>query len=360
MAGGWTTTALVAAVSEAGGLGSLAGAMLAPDALREQIRAVRSLTAKPFAVNLFAPLAGTVRGRAGRLGGAAAACRSRRPRRSHRGFADQLSVVIDERVPVLSFTFGAPDRPAIRLASPSAPRPPSAEAVALAAAGVDAVVAQGYEAGGHRGTFLAPGREQSLIGTMALVPQIVDAVPVPVIASGGIMDGRGHRRGAERWARRASSSARPSWPPTRPASAPAYRQALGQPTTVTDVLTGRHARAVRTAAGRHGWRRPESPPPDYPLPRLFLTEPPFLAGQGAPMARAMPAARIGRAAGARDDDSVRQVIGLTDPPGLPARLRPRSPAGGRTGPSAGWSAAGGAGGPAAGPRRVRPGCRSPR
>ena len=192
MAGGWTTPALVAAVSEAGALGSIAGAMLGPDALREQIRAVRAFTAQPFAVNLFAP----------------------QPAPSDRGvtewaaltgvsppsapvprveFADQLAVVLDERVPVLSFTFGIPPLGGVDCFTVGTATT-VAEAVALAAAGVDAVVAQGFEAGGHRGTFLtSAGSDEApdAIGTMALVPQIVDAVTIPVIASGGIMDGRG-------------------------------------------------------------------------------------------------------------------------------------------------------------------------
>src|SRR6478609_9176952 len=107
MAGGWTTPQLVAQVCEAGGLGSIAGAMLPPDALRAEIAAVRSLTSLPFAVNLFAPVpAPSDRGLAGW------ALLSGRPvptvpRPSFR-FEDQLAVVIDERVPVLSFTFGIP------------------------------------------------------------------------------------------------------------------------------------------------------------------------------------------------------------------------------------------------------------
>ena len=121
MAGGWTPPRLVAAVSEAGGLGSLAGAMLDPDALREQIREIRALTDQPFAVNLFAPLpAPSDRGLAdwAALNGVPSAGRA--PLAPSR-FADQLSVVIDEQVPVLSFTFGIPP-PTASTASPSAPR----------------------------------------------------------------------------------------------------------------------------------------------------------------------------------------------------------------------------------------------
>ncbi len=105
MAGGWTPPRLVAAVSEAGGLGSLAGAMLGPDALRDQIREIRSLTGQPFAVNLFAPLPEPSEDG---LADWAALHGVPVPARAARtfGFADQLSVVSDEKVPILSFTFG--------------------------------------------------------------------------------------------------------------------------------------------------------------------------------------------------------------------------------------------------------------
>ncbi len=265
MAGGWTTPALVAAVSEAGALGSIAGAMLGPDALREQIRAVRAFTAQPFAVNLFAP----------------------QPAPSDRGvtewaaltgvsppsapvprveFADQLAVVLDERVPVLSFTFGIPPLGGVDCFTVGTATT-VAEAVALAAAGVDAVVAQGFEAGGHRGTFLtSAGSDEApdAIGTMALVPQIVDAVTIPVIASGGIMDGRGIAAACALGA--AAVQIGTAFLRTSEAATGAdYRSALDRSTTVTRVLTGRYARAVRTPlVDRLSASRLR--PPDYPLP----------------------------------------------------------------------------------------------
>jgi nitronate monooxygenase len=287
MAGGWTTPMLVAQVCEAGGLGSIAGAALSPDVLRAEIAAVRALTVEPFAVNLFAPLPPpSDRGLAGwaLLSGVPVPTV---PRPAFR-FEDQLAVVVDEQVPVLSFTFGIPPLAGVDCFTIGTATT-VAEAVALADAGVGAVVAQGSEAGGHRGTFLAPV-EQSLLGTMALVPQVVDAVPIPVIASGGIMDGRGIA--AARLLGAQAVQLGTAFLRTDEAGTDAvYRQALSQPTTVTRVLTGRAARAVRTplvarleASGVE--------PPDYPLPRLFLTEPPFLAGQGGPLARALPAGEL--------------------------------------------------------------------
>jgi nitronate monooxygenase len=309
MAGGWTTPALVARVCEAGGLGSVAGAMLAPAELRALIREVRSLTDRPFAVNLFAPLPAPSTRRMdewARLSGTDVPV----PRAAV-PFEDQLAVVVDERVPVFSFTFGVVPRSGLAALSDVdafviGTATTVAEAVALEEAGVHAVVAQGYEAGGHRGTFLAPV-ERSLVGTVALVPQVVDAVRVPVIASGGIMDGRGIAA-ARALGAQAVQLGSAFLRTAEAGTGPRYRAALGRETTVTSVLTGRHARAVRTPLVDRlegsGIR-----PPDYPLPRLYLDEPPLLVGQGGGMARPLPAAEL-MAALVRETDRV--LGGLAD------------------------------------------------
>ncbi len=287
MAGGWTTPRLVAEVSEAGGLGSVAGAMVPPDDLRELIREVRSLTDRPFAVNLFAPLpAPTMRGvdEWSRVAGVPVPdAPTSGPR-----LDDQIAVVVDERVPVFSFTFGVPPLDGVD-AFTVGTATTIAEAVALQDAGVDAVVAQGYEAGGHRATFLAPV-EQSLVGTMALVPQLVDAVSVPVIASGGVMDGRGIAAACALGAQGVqlgSAFLRAD----EAGTGAAYREALGRDTTVTRVLTGREARMVRTDTVER-LEQSGVEPPDYPLPRFFDTEPPMLSGQAAAMARSLPAREL--------------------------------------------------------------------
>lgn len=147
---------LVAAVSNAGALGSLPGATLSPDGLREAIREVRSLTEAPFAVNLFAA-----------------------PYLND----DSLQVVVDERPAVFSFTFGVVDPAPFHAAGIEVlgTATSAEEARALADAGVDAVVAQGAEAGGHRGSFLDGF---PLVPLAELVPAISG---VPVIASGGIV-----------------------------------------------------------------------------------------------------------------------------------------------------------------------------
>jgi len=286
MAGGISTPRLAAAVATAGGLGSIAGAMLNPDAIRAAIAEFRTLAGDaPLAVNLFAPLprptADRVAEWAALTGVTPPAAFTRAP-----DFADQLAALTDARVPVFSFTFGIPPLDGVE-AFTIGTATTVEEAVALERAGVDAVVAQGYEAGGHRGTFLAPV-ERSLIGTMALVPQVVDAVGVPVIASGGIMDGRGVAAALRLGAQAVQLGTCFIRCPESGAS-DAHKQSLaGGTTVVTDVLTGRHARAIRTPLvdrlEASGLR-----PPDYPLPRQLSPEPPMLAGQGARLARALPA-----------------------------------------------------------------------
>jgi nitronate monooxygenase len=203
MAGGPTTPELVAAVSNAGGLGSLGAAYLPPETLREQIREIRGLTEGPFGVNLFVPsvfeadperiersnsLLGPYRKELG----------IEAPEKFssfEENFEDQLKIVFEERVPILSFTFGSLGPELVeRLKQNGTTVVGTAttvrEGLRLEEDGVDVVVAQGSEAGGHRGTFLSDFRD-ALIGTMALVPQMFDALSVPVVASGGIMDGRG-------------------------------------------------------------------------------------------------------------------------------------------------------------------------
>lgn len=202
MAGGVTTPKLVAAVSNSGGLGSLGAGYMSKEQMKEAVREIRSLTDKPFAVNLFIPepeFAPEIKDEM-----MAVLDRYRRELGLPPGidaskfaepFAEQLEAVLEEKVPVFSFTFGVPARETIRalkqqgitvIGTATTVR----EAVKLEESGVDLIVGQGSEAGGHRGTFLGPYQD-ALVGTMALIPQMVDHVQVPVIAAGGIMDGRG-------------------------------------------------------------------------------------------------------------------------------------------------------------------------
>lgn len=203
MAGGPTTPELIAAVSNAGGLGNLGAGYLAPEQLRTAIQEIRKQTDRPFGVNLFVPEEPTESEETitrmtdflnfyrEELG----ITKNPLIQKSSESFEEQVQVLLDEKVPVCSFTFGIPPQDVIRAMKQNGTvvigtATTVEEAKRWEAAGADVVVAQGSEAGGHRGTFLK-SVSQSLIGTMALVPQIVDHVSIPVIASGGIMDGRG-------------------------------------------------------------------------------------------------------------------------------------------------------------------------
>jgi nitronate monooxygenase len=203
MGGGPSTPELVAAVSNAGGLGSLAAAYSNGERIEQDIASVRNLTTRPFAVNLFSPQAQLplndgvkavsdfLRPYHERLGLKAPEL----PQKPIEDFNEQLEAVAKAAPAIVSFTFGLlPAKASERLKSQGMYLMGTAttvdEARQLEKAGVDAVIAQGSEAGAHRGTFAVPA-EEALIGTVALVPQVVDAVQVPVIASGGIMDGRG-------------------------------------------------------------------------------------------------------------------------------------------------------------------------
>lgn len=203
MAGGATTVQLVAAAAQAGALGSVGAAYLTPAQIIATAAAIRAHTGNPFAINLFAPVAALpMTGDAQRmLALMARHCAALgleapvMPEPQAEPFADQIEAVLQVRPAVFSFTFGTmPDGVLARCRALGITTIGAVttvlEARALEEAGVDAVVALGAEAGGHRATFL-DSFEASMIGTMALVPQIVDAVAVPVIASGGIMDGRG-------------------------------------------------------------------------------------------------------------------------------------------------------------------------
>lgn len=197
-----TTPHLVATVSNAGGLGSLAGGYLSAIEIERQIHATRALTDRPFAINLFAPSA-----REPLSGDVDEQIRLLTPIHQRFGIAppalvappdsfdQQFEAVLAAGVSFVSFTFGILPPVAVdRLHAQGAYLMGTAttvdEAKQLEAAQVDAIIAQGGEAGAHRGAFGVP-TTPTLVGTIALVPQIVDAVRIPVIASGGIMDGRG-------------------------------------------------------------------------------------------------------------------------------------------------------------------------
>jgi nitronate monooxygenase len=205
--GGLSSQRLTAAVSNFGGLGSFGAHGLEPNAIQDVIAEIRSLTAKPFAMNLWVSMedAGARTSDAAAfsralsylaphieaVGGAEPEFAPYKPIR----FEDQARVLLDAGVPAFSFIYGIPPkeildeanrRGIVTLGTATTPD----EAIALDRAGINIVVASGFEAGGHRGSFLRPAKD-SLTGTFALVPQTVDAVKVPVVAAGGIADARG-------------------------------------------------------------------------------------------------------------------------------------------------------------------------
>jgi len=313
MAGGWTTPALVAAVSSAGGLGMLAGARISADALRTQVEAVRALTDRPFGVNfLLAPpdpaphdcgamQTALDRGRA-RLGlprGPALPSLSASP------LAEQLAYVCEAKIPVVGFAMGDPAPFVARIKDYGgfvmAMACTVEDAGRLTAGGVDAIVAQGSEAGGHRSLLDArASTDPPLIGTLALVPQVVDAVGVSVIAAGGIMDGRGVFAALSLGAQAAQHGTR--FLLARESGAfPAYRRRLCEAQETDAVMTlaisGRPARALRNELVR-AVDGAGIPPLPWPYQALAADDiyraavaaddadwAPLLAGQGLRLAR---------------------------------------------------------------------------
>lgn len=259
MAGGPTTADLVVAACDGGAFGVLDGGYRAPDALRELIAQVRQRTRAPFGVNIFVTEPFDVDPEA-----VAAATELLRPYAEELGveislperFGDDmdaaLDVVLSERVQFLSFTFGrlSPDRVSrLRAAGVATCGTATsvAEARALADDGVDAVCVQGAEAGGHRGGFLGDPAA-SLVGLAALVPEVRDAVDVPVVAAGGLMDGRGIAAALTLGADAAQLGTAFLRCPEAGTSEP-YRAALAagadNDTVITRALSGKPARGIR-------------------------------------------------------------------------------------------------------------------
>ncbi len=203
--GGESTPAMVVAVSNAGGLGGLGCSFMSMEELRTKAEEIRSGTNRPFNFNFFAhpepredpDLDAETRARVApfyeELGLDSVPEHGEAPCETFN--EAKLSVLLDIRPKITSFHFGLPPRDMVKALQDAGSlifcsATTVAEARFLNESGVDAIIAQGWEAGGHRGTF-ETSFEDFGVGTMALVPQIVDAVDVPVIAAGGIADGRG-------------------------------------------------------------------------------------------------------------------------------------------------------------------------
>ncbi|MBL6616001.1 MAG: nitronate monooxygenase [Reyranella sp.] len=258
---GVTSPAMAIAVSEAGGLGSVAAAMLTPDSLRGELQIAKQGTSRPINVNFFvhkAPEVDAVREQAWRerlatyyrelglpadagVGGPVRAPFS----------AAMCDVVLEFKPKVVSFHFGLPDTALMKRVKDAgivvlSSATTAEEARWLEDHGVDAVIAQGAEAGGHRGMFLVDDIARQA-GTMALVPQVVDAVKVPVIAAGGIGDGRGIAAALALGAAGVQMGTVFMLTPEAKTGAlhrTALKQANDNSTTLTNLFTGRPARGI--------------------------------------------------------------------------------------------------------------------
>ena len=307
-------------VSEAGGLGSLGCALLTTDQITEEVKIIRQQTSRPINLNFFChqpPEADAKREAAWRrvvepyffeLGLDPTSVPSGSARG---GFDSAMCDLVAELKPnVVSFHFGLPDMKLLdRIRVTGAKILSSAttveEARWLEAEGCDAIVAQGFEAGGHRGMFLTDDISTQ-IGTLSLVPQVVDSVKVPVIAAGGIADARGIAAAFTLGAAGVQLGTVYLLSPEARIS-PLYRQGLRNEenqTVLTNVFTGRPARAIATRMVR------ETGPmsklvPDFPLatgfsaPLRVVSEAkgaddftPIWSGQSVRLARELPAKEI--------------------------------------------------------------------
>jgi nitronate monooxygenase len=321
------TPALAAAVCEEGGLGSIGCGPLPPAVAAETIQALRRLTKRPINVNFFCHVRATIDANRDLAWRERLAPYYRElgldpdappPVTDIPPFGNELCAIVENARPeVVSFHFGLPERALLRRVKAAGCRVLSSattveEALWLEAHGADAIIAQGFEAGGHRGTFLATDVNRAMAtqtGTLALVPQIVDAVDVPVIAAGGIADGRGIAAALALGA--AAVQIGTAFLLCPEAAAPAvHRDALrrtrGCATVVSNLLTGRPARLLPNRLTL------EMGPilsglPDFPLPmgalqplrakaeqRASSDFTPLWAGQAAALAQEVPAGALTR------------------------------------------------------------------
>ena len=306
---------LAIAVAQAGGQGSLPCALLAPDGIRAQVAAFRAAVRAPVNLNFFChamPPADPPREAAwqarlapyfAELGAAPTGGPSRAP------FDETACALVEELRPeIVSFHFGVPAAALLARVKAAGARVWSSattveEAVFLERAGCDAIIAQGVEAGGHRGMFLTT-EVATQVGTFALVPRIVDAVRVPVIAAGGIGDARGV---AAALALGASAVQVGTAYLRTPEATIKYKALVGTgETAVTNVFTGRPARGIVNRFVRElGPMAPDAPafptasPMYSPLRAKAEAAGSFdftslWAGQAAALAREVPAAEVTR------------------------------------------------------------------
>jgi nitronate monooxygenase len=322
MGGGITTPELVAAVSSAGGLGSLGAGYMNAENIRETAAQIRTKTKSPFGINLFVPeepmaqpesiefahnILQTFRSELGIE-------RFSAPERFAEPFEEQVQAVFEIKPALFSFTFGVPSPSLVQEMKAAGiavmgTATTVAEAQALAKLNVDLICAQGAEAGAHRATFLG-GFEESLVGTIALVPQVVDAVSMPVVAAGGIMDGRGVAAALALGAVGVQLGTA-FLLCTESGAHPTYKEALKDArddnTVLTRAFSGRPARAIANRFIHELAPHADALPP-YPVQNALTKDiraaaaeqsrPDLISlwsGQAALLARAIPAGELIRA-----------------------------------------------------------------
>src|ERR1700726_4028862 len=327
---------MVVAVSEAGGLGSLPCALLSLEQMRSELEAIRRQTSRPIHVNFFCHTLPRVDANRERLWTE----RLQRyylelgldqnmpvPSANRAAFDDKMcDLVVEFHPEVVSFHFGLPEEKLVqRVRDRGAKSVSSAtsvdEARWLEDRGCDAIVAQGYEAGGHRGIFLSED-VSTQVGTMALVPQVVDAVKVPVIAAGGIADARGILAAFALGAAAVQIGTAYLHCPEAQIN-PLHRQALkdtkDNDTAITNVFTGRPARAIVNRFMREVGPMSDIAP-EFPLAAAALAPlraksetagsadfTPLWSGQSARLGREFPAASLTKQLAA---DAIRNLTWL--------------------------------------------------
>jgi nitronate monooxygenase len=320
---GVSTPEMAAAVSNAGGLGAIGVGASDAAGARPMVAAFRARSSRSLNVNVFchAPARADAPREAGWLErlrpeferlGATPPAALKEIYRSFVGDDDMLAMLVAEKPKVVSFHFGLPSRERIAALHDAgivllATATSLAEAHALVAAGVDAVVAQGYEAGGHRGVF-DPHADDDCLGTLALTRLLARALDVPVIAAGGLMDGAGIAAALHLGA--SAGQLGTAFIACDESLADAgYRAALksdaAHHTVMTRVISGRPARSLANRFTALGRSVPPDDVPDYPIAydagkalhaagksRCEFGYGAQWAGQGAPLARAMPAGEL--------------------------------------------------------------------
>ncbi|MCQ4210787.1 MULTISPECIES: nitronate monooxygenase [Streptomyces] len=319
MAGGASCPVLVAAVSEAGGLGFLAAGYKTADGMYQEIKQVRGLTGRPFGVNLFMPqpeyadpaavdvyrhqLAGEATWYQTQLGDPDSG--------RDDGYDAKLAILVDDPVPLVTFTFGCPTREVLqalqRVGTLTAVTVTTVdEAQAAQRAGADAVCVQGIEAGGHQGTHRDnPETDGGGLGLLALISQVKEAVQIPIIAAGGIM--RGAQIAAVLAAGADVAQLGTAFLVTPESGAPAlHKRAMTDPlftrTELTRAFSGRPARGlVNRFLREHGPYAPAAYPEIHhvtsPLRKAAAKagDPQGMAlwaGQGHRLARELPAGQL--------------------------------------------------------------------